>query len=108
MDYDQRFELQVHAASQNECGDVKADWTTVYKGWCAVRSLGSSEYWQARAVQEKDVLKVFCRWHPSMSVGTRKARLVWRGCVMDLKSVENVDMRGERCVMRAEVTGDVV
>lgn len=100
MDYNQPFELQRQATSQNECGDPIVEWITSYKGYGYVKSLSSTEFWQAAAVQAQDTMKLFCRWHPAFNVDTRAARIVWNGRMWNITSIENVDGRSERAVVR--------
>lgn len=100
MDYGIHFELQKGMAIQDEVGSVSADWTTVYAGYGHMRVLTSTEYWQAAAQQREDELKFFCRWDSRLDVDTRSARLLILGQAYDIKAIENVDQRNEKCVMR--------
>lgn len=102
MDYDQLFELQTQQTTQNDCGDVSVEWATVYRGYARMSSLGSTEFWQAAAVQAQDTIKLFARFHPVFNeIDTRNARIIWRGKALDITSVENVNFRNEQIVMRA-------
>lgn len=102
MDYDQPFELQKQQMVQDDGGSVSVEWETVYRGYARMSSLGSTEFWQAAAVQAQDTIKLFARFHPVFDgMDTREARLLWRGKALDITSVENVGFRNERIVMRA-------
>lgn len=101
MEYDQRFELQTQERTQDSIGRTGAEWTTAYAGFARVGALGSAEYWQAAAQQREEEVKLFCRWDPRLDVDTRSARILCRGHVYDVKSVENVNCRNEACVIRA-------
>ena len=104
MDYDQPFELQWQQTVQNDCGDVSVEWATVYRGYARMSSLGSTELWQAAAVQAQDTIKLFTRYHTAFDgVDTREARVLWRGKALDITSIENVGFRNEQIVMRCEV-----
>ncbi len=100
MDYETHFTLEEQTREQNEIGAVSTIWKPVYRGYCHMRSLSSSEYWQAAAQQRQDEIKVFCRWDRRLDVDTRTVRLILHGHAYDIKSVENVEMRNEECVMR--------
>lgn len=102
MDYDQPFELQKQQMVQDDGGSVSVEWATVYRGYARMSSLGSTEFWQAAAVKAQDTIKLFTRFHPVFNeIGTRNARILWRGKALDITSVENVGFRNEQIVMRA-------
>ena len=102
MDYDQPFELQKQQMVQDDGGSVSVEWATVYRGYARMSSLGSTEFWQAAAVQAQDTVKLFTRFHPVFGeVDTRDTRILWRGKYLDITSIENVNFRNEQIVMRA-------
>lgn len=109
-DYIHRFELQVQEPSQNQSGDTSVEWVTIYAGYARIAALGSSEFWQAAAVQAEDTVKIFTRYHPvfderdesgKRKVDTRRARILCRGMELDIKSIENVGFRNEQVVIKA-------
>ena len=106
MDYNQRFELQTQQTVQNDKCDTTVEWQTVYAGYAAVKSMGSTEYWQAAAQQAEDTVKLIVRWHPALGADTRDARILWNGKALDIKSIQNVDERGEQAVIRAVIKNE--
>lgn len=100
MDYNQPFELQRQTASQSMRGDPIVKWATAYRSYGYVKSLSSTEFWQAAAAQAQDTIKLFCRWHPALNVDTRIARILWNGSAWNITSIENVNGRGESAVVR--------
>lgn len=104
VDYDQLFELQKQQTVQDDGGSVSVEWATVYRGYARMSSLGSTEFWQAAAVQAQDTIKLFTRFHPAFDgIDTREARILWRGKPLDIAGVENVGFRNEQIVIRAVI-----
>lgn len=101
MDYSYRFELQKYETAQSDCGDVSREWSTVYVGYGRLQGLGSTEFWQAAAVQQQDTFKLFARWHPAFSrLDPKDARILVLGMELSILAVENVGFRNEEAVFR--------
>ena len=101
MDYGYRFELQKREAVQNDCGDVSQEWSTFYVGYGRLAGLGSTEFWQAAAVQQQDTFKLFARWHPGFAkIDPRDVRVKVLGMELSVISVENVGFRNEEAILR--------
>lgn len=60
-DYDTRAVIEESSRIKDETGAVSTKWSEAWAGFVRVREMGSTEFWQASAVQEQETVKLFAR-----------------------------------------------
>ena len=102
-DYHHRIRMVERTYAANENGDPAVDAEVeVYKGWAAIETLRSREYWAAMQVNSETTKKFKLPWSKKlMEVNSEKALLLWRGNEFVMLPFENVDEANELVVIRA-------
>ena len=103
-DYDVLAVIEEKKASQDDCGNVSVSEEPVWRGWVRVREMGSTEYWQACAVNEQETVKLFAR--PSarlahLTPSRCRVRLAGYPEPLDIASVGQTGGRDSEVLIRA-------
>lgn len=102
-DYREPFSIVVNGFTTNEFGDQIEREQTVFRGFARVSNLTSREFWDAAAQGKESTIKLFTRWHKELeTLDTKKAHVVFRGCKLNIYSLDNVNSRNDQVIIRAK------
>ncbi len=79
---------------------TKGDWTNYKTIWCKANNLYGKEYWEAKKYNAENTVEFTIRYNacPDISV---KNRIIFKGKVFNIKSVDNVLYKNETIKIKA-------
>lgn len=100
--YTELITIQVRSlGEQNKNGFAKEEWINYYRNYAYANNLYGTEYYGAAMIQEQETVKLTLRWKQALeAVNTLDYRVLWRGRVYDIKSVDNTQYRNEKVVIK--------
>ena len=102
-DYNQCFELCKVENVIDSKGDQASKLTVIYRGYAKVNNLSGREYWEAYSVQQESTLQFYTRWNAVFEhMDTKRHVLRWRGRVLDITAVDNVEHGNRYCIIKAK------
>lgn len=86
----------------DDVGNRVTDWQEHFRGYAYMNNLSGTEYWEAAQTQAENTVMFILRYHPKLSVvKARDFRLLYRGNIYDISSVDNVQYKNETVKIRA-------
>lgn len=105
-EYRDPFKIEKNSYTSDEIGNQTALWTEYYKGYAFVNNLYGAEYWEAAQTQAENTVVFTMRYHPLLdTINTRGFRLIYRGKIYNIKSIDNVKYRNELVKIKATMKG---
>ena len=90
--FDQRITLQAKSVTRAANGEEVETWGTHAERWARVEPLRGKEFFAAAQTQDAAEYRVTIRYLASV---TRDMRVLWRGTLLDIVSVIDVNARRE-------------
>lgn len=86
----------------DDVGNRVTDWQEHFRGYAYMNNLSGTECWEAAQTQAENTVMFILRYHPKLSVvKARDFRLLHRGNIYDISSVDNVQYKNETVKIRA-------
>ena len=101
-DYNERFLVQQVSYTIDANGDQTPKYKTVYAGYAKVLNLSGNEFWEAYSVHREATKKFHCRWDEHLrDLDTTCHVLKWRGKLLDIITIDNIENRNALCTIKA-------
>lgn len=96
----ERVTVQAPTEQQNPFGEASVTWEDAGTVWASVQGLSSREVLQAQQANAIISHKIRMRFFPGL---THQHRIVWRGRIMEIASVQEREVRTVHEIMVREV-----
>ena len=105
-EYREPFTIEKNTYKPDEIGNQVSSWVEYYKGYAFVNNLYGSEYWEAAQTQAENTVVFTTRYHPLLNkMNTKGFRIVYRGQIYNISSIDNVKYRNELVKIKATMKG---
>lgn len=100
--FKEKIWLQKCTITADGLGNKKEDWKDHRRLYGYANGLSGREYWEAAGVQAEHTINFIFRWHPWMDgLNTKEYRLLFRGGVYNITSIDNIQFRNQLVKIRA-------
>lgn len=100
--FKEKIWLQKCTITADSLGNKKEDWKDHRRLYGYANGLSGREYWEAAGVQAEHTINFIFRWHPWMDgLNTKEYRLMFRGGVYNITSIDNIQFRNQLVKIRA-------
>lgn len=100
--YAQRISIEKVVQSYDSIGNPVEEWKPFRKTYAYMNGLSGKEYWEAATLNTENTVDFVCRWKKFFNeMGTKNYRIVWKGKVFDIKTIDNVQFRNDTVKIRA-------
>lgn len=89
----ERVEIQKPADVQNQFGEATLQWTTLGTVWAQVKNLTARDFFAAQQAGTLATHRILIRFFPQL---TTQCRIVWRGRIMEITSINEGEDRREQ------------
>lgn len=96
-----RVTIQRSAEVQDENGFDNVDWVDLKTVWCSVNNLYGKEYWEAKRYDAENAVEFIIRFGACKDL-SMDDRLVFRGTIYNIKSIDNVMYGDNMLKIKAE------
>ena len=94
--------IQKCEIEKNNVGSSKEVWSDYKKDYAYINGISGREYWAAAEVEQEKTVDFIFRWKPYYDeMNTRQYRIVYKGDIYNISSIDNVQMRNKTVKMRA-------
>lgn len=103
MAYTKKIEFQVLTETTDEIGQRVPEWTTVFRAWASVNSIGGREYYKARQTNSENDMTFKVRYSRKIAnYLTSEIRIVYNGKIFDVKHIDDYMEQHRELVFRTE------
>ena len=100
--YAQRISIEKVVQSYDSIGNPVEEWKPFRKTYAYMNGLSGKEYWEAATLNAENTVDFVCRWKKFFNEMDKKNyRIVWKGKVFDIKTIDNVQFRNDTVKIRA-------
>lgn len=94
--------IEKNGFTEDDIGNQIPAWEKYYSGYAYMNNLSGTEYWEAAQTQAENTTMFIMRYHPLLgSMNTKEFRLVHRGNIFNITSIDNVQYSNETIKIRA-------
>ena len=95
-----RITVQRYTENEDENGIRTGEWQDFKTVWCSANGLFGNEYWEAKQYDAENTVEFQIR-HNACPDLSPKDRLLFKGRLFNISSVDNVQYRNERLKIKA-------
>lgn len=100
--YRQRIVIEKLTQGYDELRNPIEEWMTYKRIYTYMNGLSGKEYWEAATLNAENTVDFVCRWKKFFDeIDTKNYRLVWKGKIFDIKTIDNVRFQNEIVKIRA-------
>ena len=100
--YTQRISIEKLSHNYDSIGNPVEEWKPFKKAYAYMNGLSGKEYWEAAVLKEENTVDFVCRWKKLFDeIDVKNYRIVWRGKIFNIKTIDNVQFRNEIVKIRA-------
>lgn len=100
--YRQRIIIETLTHGYDEVRNPLEEWRPYKKIYAYMNGLSGKEYWEAATLNAENTVDFVCRWKKFFDyMDTRTYRIVWRGKIFNIKTIDNVRFQNEIVKIRA-------
>lgn len=100
--YTQRISIEKLSHNYDSIGNPVEEWKPFKKTYAYMNGLSGKEYWEAVVLKEENTVDFVCRWKKFFDeIDVKNYRIVWRGKIFNIKTIDNVQFRNEIVKIRA-------
>lgn len=100
--YTQKISIEKLSHNYDSIGNPVEEWKPFKKTYAYMNGLSGKEYWEAAVLKEENMVDFVCRWKKFFDeIDVKNYRIVWRGKIFNIKTIDNVQFRNEIVKIRA-------
>ncbi len=100
--YNQKVVIEKLSNDYDDIGNPIEAWKPFKKVHAYMNGLSGKEYWEAAKLNAENTVDFVFRWKRFFDeIDTKNYRIVWKGKIFDIKTIDNVQFRNETVKIRA-------